>query len=91
MPRPTTHNRGTRRSEAESDLGEVLAMADPDLAFYVESNEALRLRNEALLERVAKLEEALELIAEHARLDKLERQIAEAVRYEGIARVALDG
>jgi hypothetical protein len=53
MPRPTTHNRGTR-----------LAMADPDLAFYVESNEALRLRNEALLERVTKLERALETIAD---------------------------
>jgi hypothetical protein len=60
MPRPTTHNRGTRRSEAESDLGEVLAMADPDLASYVEKNEGLRLRNEALLKRVAKLERALD-------------------------------
>jgi hypothetical protein len=40
-------------------LGESLAMADPDLAFYVECNEALRARHEALLERATKLERAL--------------------------------
>jgi hypothetical protein len=62
VPRPTTHNKGTTRSEAEGVLGESLAMADPDLAFYVECNEVLRARHEALRERVAKLERAHEAI-----------------------------
>jgi hypothetical protein len=79
VPRPTTHNRGTRRSEAESDLGEVLAMADPDLAFYVESNEALRQRNEALLERVAKLERALEYEHGHTLDDATKHRVGLAL------------
>jgi hypothetical protein len=55
----TPHNKGTRRSEAESDFAETLVMADPTLAGYVARNEALR-------ERVTKLERALEEIASAA-------------------------
>jgi hypothetical protein len=76
VPRPTTHNKGTTRSEAEGVLGESLAMADPDLAFYVECNEALRARHEALRERVAKLETALERIA-WAQPDAAVKELAE--------------
>jgi hypothetical protein len=96
VPRPTTHNKGTTRSEAEGVLGESLAMADPDLAFYVECNEALRARHEALLERVAKLERAYEELLDLA-MDMrsyVPEYFAEKWKHdEGLsaAREALDG
>jgi hypothetical protein len=55
-----TRNKGKRPTEAERELGAILSMADPTVAGYVA-------RHEALLQRVAKLERALEIVMD--RLD----------------------
>jgi hypothetical protein len=54
----------SHQSETEREFCEILQMADPIVSRFVSEHEALKRRNEALLERVTVLERALQHYAD---------------------------